>query len=145
MTHNNYLSSITQSKIKVIQLKKARQHYNTRSSHPRCEINSRKKLFILIHSSQVQYENRMHYFKLCKSFIILFITYLHTCVEELNFQIIPHSGTRIDQTLHSKLKLKCIGVNLHYFRKKQAMSLSLFVAKEIVLTIFFRLYYLFQS
>lgn len=83
----------------------------------------------------------MHYFKLCKSFIILFITYLHTCVEELNFQIIPHSGTRIDQTLHSKLRLKCIGVNLHYFRKKQAMSLSLFVAKEIVLTIFFRLYF----
>lgn len=107
----NYLSTIIQSQ------KTQGHNYNTRTTHPLREINTRTKLYFNSFfpatirqwnalPKNVQSNPSLHFFK----------TYLYT--SRIKIPNYFYFGTRIGQTLHSKLRLECSGLNLHLFQRK---------------------------
>lgn len=111
----NYLSTIIQSQ------KTQEDNYNTRTTHPLREINTRTQLYFnSFFPATIRQWNALPQNVQSNPSSHCFKTYLHT--SRIKIPIYFYLGTRIGQTLHSKLRLECSGLNFHLFRRKLIKS-----------------------
>lgn len=128
----NYLSTIIQSQ------KTQGHNYNTRTTHPLREINTRTKLYFnSFFPATIRQWNALPKNVQSNPSLHLFKTYLYT--SRIKIPNYFYFGTRIGQTLHSKLRLECSGLNLHLFQRKLINS-PLFICGEVESTDHFLLH-----